>query len=55
MFFGLTDSPVMFQTIIDKILWNLINTGEETSFIDNIIVETEEEDRYNEVVEEVIK
>jgi len=33
----------------------LINTGEETSFIENTIVEIEEEDRYNEVVEEVIK
>ena len=39
--------------MINKILWNLINTEEVASFIDNVIVETEEE--YNEVVEEVVR
>jgi len=52
MFFGLTNSPVIFYTMINKILQNLINTGEVTSFINNIIVGTEEEERHNKVVEE---
>jgi len=52
MFFGLTNSPVIFYIMINKILQNLINTGEVTSFINNIIVGTEEEERHNEVVEE---
>ena len=39
IFFRLTNSPATFQTIINKILWNLINTGEVASFIDDIIVE----------------
>ena len=54
MFFGLTNSSATFQTMINKIIWNLINTGEVASFIDNVIVGTEEEG-YNEVVREVVK
>ena len=55
IFFGLTNSPVMFQTMINKILWNLINTGKVASFIDDVIVGTEKEEDYNEVVKEVVK
>jgi len=55
IFFGLTNSPVMFQTMINKILQNLINTRAVRSFIDNVIVRTEKEERYNEIVEEVVK
>jgi len=33
----------------------LINTGEVASFIDNIIIETKEEEKHNKVVEEVVK
>ena len=45
----------MFQTIINKILQDLINIREVTSFIDNVIVETKEEEEYNEVVKKVVK
>ena len=55
MFFGLKNSPVMFQTMINKILWNLINTGEVASFINDIIVGMEEKERHDEVVEERVK
>ena len=55
MFFGLKNSPATFQTIINKILWNLINTEKVVSFIDNVIVETEEEEGHNEIVEEVVR
>jgi len=55
MFFGLTNSLSMFQTIMNKILWNIINTGEVASFINYVIVGTEKEEEYNEVVEEVVK
>ena len=55
MFFGLTNSSVMFQTIINEILRNLINTREVASFIDDVIVGIEEEKRYDEVVEEVVR
>ena len=38
MFFELTNFLATFQTMINEILWNLINIGEVASFIDNIIV-----------------
>ena len=41
--------------IMNKILWNLINTGEVVGFINNIIVEIEKEKRYDKVVKEVVK
>jgi len=55
MFFGLINSLTMFQTMMNEILWDLINTGEVVSFIDDVIVEIEEEEEYSEVVEEVVK
>ena len=55
MFFGLTNSPVIFQTIMDEILQDLINTGKVVSFIDDMIVGTEEEEGHDEIVEEVVK
>jgi len=41
--FRLTNSPAIFQTIMNEIMWDLINTGEVVSFFDDIVVETEEE------------
>ena len=55
MFFGLTNSPAIFQTMINKILQDIINIGEVASFIDNVIVETNEKKDHDEVVEEVVR
>ena len=55
MFFKLTNSLVTFQTMMNKILWNLINIGEVVSFIDNVIVSIEEKKEHDEVVKEVVK
>jgi len=55
IFFELTNLLVIFYTTVNKIFWNLINTGKVVSFIDNIIVGTEKEKRYDKIVEEVIK
>jgi len=55
MFFGLTNSPAMFQTMMNKILHNLINNGEVASFIDDVIVGIEEEEGHDKVIEEVVK
>ena len=41
--------------MMNKILQDLINTGKVRSFIDNMIVRTEEKERHDKVVEEVIK
>ena len=55
MFFRLTNYLAMFQMMINKILQNLINTGEVVSFIDDVIVGTEKEEGHNKVVEKVVK
>ena len=55
MFFGLTNSLATFQTMINEILQNLINTGKVVSFIDNIIVGIEMEKEHDEIVEEVVR
>ena len=55
MFFGLTNSPVTFQAMINKLLRDLINMGKVAVFIDDMIVETEEEEGHDELVAEVIK
>ena len=42
---------------MNEILWNLINTREVASFINNVIVGTEEKEKeeHDKVVEEVVK
>ena len=55
MFFGLTNSPVTFQMIINKLLRDLINMEKVVMFIDDIIIGTEEEEVHDELVAEVIK
>jgi len=55
MFFGLMNSPAMFQTMMNEILWDLINTGKVVSFMDNVIIGTEREEEYDELVEEVVR
>jgi len=40
---------------MNKILRNLINTGEVASFINNMIIEAKKEKEYNKIEEEVVK
>ena len=46
---------MMFQTMINEILWDLINTGKVASFIDNVIIGIEGEEEHEELVKEVVK
>jgi len=55
MFFDFTNSPAIFQMMINKILQNLINTEKIASFIDDIIVGTEEEKGHDEMIEKIVK
>ena len=55
MFFRLTNLLATFQAIMNEILRDLINTRKVAAFIDDVIVGTESEEGYNELVEEVIK
>ena len=55
MFFRLTNSLATFQTMINKLLRDLINTGKVVVFIDDIIVATEDEEEHDELVAEIVK
>ena len=55
MFFGLTNSPATFQTIMNKLLRDLINIGKVVVFINDMIVGTEEEEEHDEIVEKVVR
>jgi len=55
MFFGMTNSPAMFQAIINEILQDLINEGKVAVFIDDVLVGTETEEGYDKIVEEILK
>jgi len=55
MYFGLTNSPTTFQTMMNNLFQNLINQGDTATFIDDILVATDTEEGHNELVEEVLK
>ena len=55
MYFGLTNSPATFQTMINNLFRDLINQGDMATFIDNILVATDTEEGHDELVEEVLK
>ena len=55
MYFGLTNSPATFQTMINDLFWDLINQGDMATFIDDILVATDTEEGHDELVEEVLK
>ena len=55
MFFGMTNSPAIFQAMMNEILKDMINEGKVVAFVNNVLVGTETEEGHDEVVEEVLK
>ena len=55
MFFGLTNSPAIFQAMINDLLRNLIKTGKIVAFIDNMMIATGTEEEHDKIVEEVLR
>jgi len=55
MFFGLSNSLATFQTMMNAILWDLIDKGVVVVYIDDILIFTETEKGHNKIVEEVLK
>ena len=45
----------MFQTMMKKILWDLINTKKVASFINDVIIRTEIEEGHDKIIEKVVK
>jgi len=55
MFFGLTNSSTMFQVMMNDLLRDLVVEEKVAVFIDNMMIATETEEEYNEIVEEVLR
>ena len=55
MFFGMTNSPITFQGMMNEILRDMINEGKVAAFVDDVLIGTETEKGHNELVEEVLK
>ena len=55
MFFGLINSPAMFQAIMNDLLRDTIEKEEVTVFIDDVLVVIEIEEGHDEIVEEVLR
>ena len=55
MYFGLTNFSATFQMMMNNLFWDLINQGDIATFIDDILVATDIEKGYDELVEEVLK
>ena len=49
MFFGITNSPATFQVMMNKILRDLINKGKVIAFVDDVLVRTETEEKYEKI------
>src|ERR1700678_2111721 len=54
MFFGLTNSPATFQTMMDSIFDGLISEGKVIVYLDNILIFTETLEEHREVVKKVV-
>ena len=55
MFFGITNSPAIFQTMMNEILRDLINKEKVAAFVDDMLVETKIEEGHDEIVDEILK
>jgi len=55
MFFGFTNSPATFQTMMNDIFRDLINKEDVATFRDEVLVETETEKEHDKLVEEILK
>jgi len=55
MFFGMTNSPAMFQGMMNETMRDLINEGKVAVFVDDVLVGTDSEEGHNEIVAEVLK
>jgi len=55
MFFGLTNSPAIFQVMMNDLLRDLVVKEKVAVFIDDVMVTTETKEGHDEIVKEVLK
>ena len=55
MFFGLTNSPATFQTMMNHLFRDLINKGKVVAYMDNIMIFTKTLEEHRIIVKEVLQ
>jgi len=55
MFFGMINSPAIFQGMMNEIMRDLINEGKVAVFVDDVLVGTDSKEDHDEIVAEVLK
>jgi len=55
MFFGMTNSPATFQTMMNDIFWNLIVEGIVVVYLDDILIFTKTEEEHTQAVRQVLQ
>ena len=55
MYFGLTNSPTTFQTMVNDLFQDMVNQENTTTFIDDIIVATDTKEGHDKIVKEVLR
>ena len=55
IFFGLTNSPATFQTMMNDLLRDLVVEEKVAVFIDDVMIAMETEEGLDEIVEEVLR
>jgi len=55
MYFGLTNLPATFQTMMNNLFRDMINKGDIVTFIDDVLVTTETEEGHDKIVKEVLR
>ena len=48
-------TPATFQAMMNEILREMINKGKVAAFVDDVLVGTDTEEGYDEIVEEVLR
>ena len=55
MFFGLTNSPSMFQVVINDLLRDIIEVEDVAVFIDDVMIGTKTKEKHDKIIEEVLR
>jgi len=55
MFFRMTNSSITFQGMMNEILRDMINKEKMAAFVDDVLIGTETEEGYDEIIEEVLR
>ena len=55
MFFGMTNSLAIFQTMINEILRDMINERKVLAFVNDILIKIEIEEGHNKIAKEILR